>query len=507
MAVSVGIDFGNDKCMAAWWDQGSGQARLVRCSSAAESFLLPSVLRYEVTTDAEEPLAAPAAGSETVVRETAAPQLAVSGIKEMLASNALGPEFRDYYTEMVADLMGALDAAIRTEVGGEYEAVVGIPTSFGPFQRAVLREAIGRSGIRLLGFLAEPVAALYAYNACESRGEDGSFLVVDNGGMGQTVSACRMSAGVGLPVVSVRTIASTSEVSSEKLLQSRVDSAMASLAATRRAGGLGELSAMESIGIWNLLLARYKEAMGLIGNGGDRARVDLVESEAGVSQSLPVNGDRVASILAPLEKLIEEAACSADSARARAVYLAGGYWPVGAVALMERGREKHGMGRLPIIVPVFHPRECVARGCAAYAHQVADGGASVAVDEECDFGIHAGSVGFQPILSTEEIRRGLSVRETIEKTRVLSVRHGLRHADDSCPVGVFAGNSSTINGCMRLGTCMVGLPRVKDEAEGRLVVTFRVGRREPEVLRVVIEVPGSGSAPVELALDVSEIMP
>ncbi len=89
-------------------------------------------------------------------------------------------------------------------------AVLTIPVDFGGPERRALREAAIKAGIRVVQFVHEPVAALYAYLRAQpdirrelARLEGRSVLVFDWGGGTLDLTLCRIQGGVIMQVASL----------------------------------------------------------------------------------------------------------------------------------------------------------------------------------------------------------------------------------------------------------------------------------------------------------------
>ena len=114
--------------------------------------------------------------------------------------------------DVVSEVLSHLrrTAANRKDVSYQIsQAVLTIPVDFAGLQRSLLRSAAQKAGIRVLQFVHEPVAALYAYLRAKSdfrrhleQLENRIVLVFDWGGGTLDLTVCRVLGGVVMQVAS-----------------------------------------------------------------------------------------------------------------------------------------------------------------------------------------------------------------------------------------------------------------------------------------------------------------
>ena len=114
--------------------------------------------------------------------------------------------------DVVSEVLNHLrrTAANRKDVSYQIsQAVLTIPVDFAGLQRSLLRSAAQKAGIRVLQFVHEPVAALYAYLRAKSdfrrhlaQLENRIVLVFDWGGGTLDLTVCRVLGGVVMQVAS-----------------------------------------------------------------------------------------------------------------------------------------------------------------------------------------------------------------------------------------------------------------------------------------------------------------
>jgi molecular chaperone DnaK len=194
----VGIDFGTSNSAAAWVDE-KGKVRVTAIREGV--YLLPSVAWYG-------PQGHALVGQPARQQIVDDPENTVFGFKRFLGRRFSSPfvhEHKDAFAyrlvpdargicavelrgavkpleDVAVDVLKRLLELVAVSVGGPVEEVVlTVPAHAGFAQRAVLRSAARRAGVRVKGMVNEPTAASMFY-AQRHKGHDRTILVFDLGG-------------------------------------------------------------------------------------------------------------------------------------------------------------------------------------------------------------------------------------------------------------------------------------------------------------------------------------
>jgi molecular chaperone DnaK len=199
----LGIDFGTSNSAAAWVDD-KGRVRVAAVRQ--DNYLLPSVAWYS------PPRSEGDAGS-VLVGQPARQQLiedprnTVFGFKRFLGLRYNSPFVHRFKDRFAYELVEGPDGLCAVKVQGQVkpledvavdilkrllelaavshgspfdECCLAVPAHFGFAQRAVIRRAAKRAGIRVKGMVNEPTAAAMYY--ARQKGRDGTVLIFDLGG-------------------------------------------------------------------------------------------------------------------------------------------------------------------------------------------------------------------------------------------------------------------------------------------------------------------------------------
>jgi len=194
----VGIDFGTSNSAAAWVDD-KGKVRVTAIREGI--YLLPSVAWYG-------PQGHALVGQPARQQIVDDPENTIFGFKRFLGRRFSSPfvhEHKDAFAyrlvpdargicavelrgavkpleDVAVDILKRLLELVAVSLGGPVEEVVlTVPAHAGFAQRAVLRSAAKRAGVRVKGMVNEPTAASMFY-AQRHKGHDRTILVFDLGG-------------------------------------------------------------------------------------------------------------------------------------------------------------------------------------------------------------------------------------------------------------------------------------------------------------------------------------
>ncbi|HEY4222298.1 MAG TPA: Hsp70 family protein [Myxococcota bacterium] len=199
----LGIDFGTSNSAAAWADE-KGRVRVAAVRQ--DNYLLPSVCWYSPPRSDDDP-------GSVLVGQPARQQLiedpknSVFGFKRFLGLRYNSPFVHRYKDRFAYEIVEGKDGLCAVQVQGQVkpledvavdvlkrllelatvsngspfeECVLAVPAHFGFGQRAVIRRAAVRAGIRVKGMVNEPTAAAMYYARQKAR--DGTVLIFDLGG-------------------------------------------------------------------------------------------------------------------------------------------------------------------------------------------------------------------------------------------------------------------------------------------------------------------------------------
>ncbi len=194
----LGIDLGTSNSAAAWVDD-KGRVRVAAVRQ--DAYLLPSVVWYAQK------------GQHVLVGQPARqqliddPQSTIFGFKRFLGLRYNSPFVHRHKDRFAFELVEGPDGLCAVKIGDQTkpledvavdvlkrlaelaavshgapfeECMVAVPAHFGFGQRAVIRRAARRAGLKVRGMVNEPTAAAMYY--ARQKGRDGTVLIFDLGG-------------------------------------------------------------------------------------------------------------------------------------------------------------------------------------------------------------------------------------------------------------------------------------------------------------------------------------